>query len=426
MYNVENEAVMNVLSRYFEMSRPDAERAIKIYRTFCAQTELVVQYLSVARRYEHATRLEIPKLKHAPITLAASLQEYLDDKDFEINRRQYLAEQEYKKTGTKPTFAATDFKPRPSTSQGASTPTSSAPAARPATSHQAKAPADLIDFFETIETQQQASETNPFLRQQQQQQIPQPTGYQFAPQQTGYQAAVQQNFNSQMPGFDANSAFAPAQEQSFQAQPLQNQYTGAGFGGYGPQPTQQQTFPSADPFIQQPQSYVNQAPAQQPSQLQPQSTNPFRQSMMATGGAFSPPVPTQIQPSERQGSNPFARSNLPPAIPEDSVPQQQQQQQQTYQAQALLPQQTGTNPFARAAPPPTSQSPPSMLTVQPTGSTNPFRQSAFVNQQTGTGWQNAPQATMGGLEGLQTIPVFPRPGQGVQQQQQQQQQSPWI
>jgi len=49
----------------------------------------------------------------------------------------------------------------------------------------------------------------------------------------------------------------------------------------------------------------------------------------------------------------------------------------------------------------------------PTGSTNPFRQSAFVNQQTGQGWQ-ASQGTMGGLEQLETIPVFPRPGQPQQ------------
>lgn len=32
LYNVENEAVMNVLGHYFEMSRPDAERAVNIYK----------------------------------------------------------------------------------------------------------------------------------------------------------------------------------------------------------------------------------------------------------------------------------------------------------------------------------------------------------------------------------------------------------
>src|ERR1700712_5307304 len=81
------------------MSKPDAERALKIYKTFVKQTDQVVRYLSIARHYEHATRLEIPKIKHAPTSLSESLGEYVKDPDFEINRRQYLAQQESKKNG---------------------------------------------------------------------------------------------------------------------------------------------------------------------------------------------------------------------------------------------------------------------------------------------------------------------------------------
>lgn len=141
---------------------------------------------------------------------------------------------------------------------------------------------------------------------------------------------------------------------------------------------------------------------------------------------------------QRQSTNPFAKHTQQPqmssfqqqSIPEDGLPQQQypqstspfgQQQQQQASVQPLQAQATGTNPFAR--PTTASQQPQqslSPLSVQATG-TNPFRQSMFVNQQTGQGWQNAPQATMGGLEHMQTTPVFPRPGQ----QQPQQQQSPW-
>lgn len=439
LYNVENEAVMNVLSHYFEMSRPDAERAIKIYKTFCAQTELVVQYLSVARRFEHATRLEIPKLKHAPITLAASLQEYLDDKDFEINRRQYLAEQDAKKNGQKfkkPSNTTSSAAEPSSKSQPAPTPFDSMTTSAPAASQPVKGPApDLIDFFDSIESNQQTMATNPFLQQQQQQQQPQATGYQTAPQ--GYQQPPPQFVQPQQQqayGFDANGSNPfgqmpqqqpPQQQQPQQPQVLQAQYTGAGFGGYGPQPTQQQTFAAGGAY-QQPnqQSYGANLQAQPANTLQPQTTNPFRLSMMATGGQFAPPT----QQPDRQGTNPFAKNALPPSIPEDGVPQQHaqqpqfsQQQQSPYQAQPLQAQQTGTNPFARAQ---ASASPPNALQVQPTGSTNPFRQSAFVNQQTGTGWQNAPQATMGGLENLQTIPVFPRPGQAAPPQQTQQ--SPWV
>ncbi|KAI7659271.1 hypothetical protein KC318_g10750, partial [Hortaea werneckii] len=163
------------------------------------------------------------------------------------------------------------------------------------------------------------------------------------------------------------------------------------------------------------------------------STNPFRQSMMPTG---TPPTGGL----QRQSTNPFAQ-------------RASQQQPQPMQSQP-----TGTNPFSRtitpisedhqttSPPQPQQQPPPSQslspLQMQPTGSTNPFRQSTFVNQQTGMGWQNAgPQATIGGWGDIGTVEVFPRPGggggagmgmngmggqqQGQQQQGQWQQQSPW-
>lgn len=441
LFDVENLAMMNILSHYFEMSRPDAERAIKIYKTFCKQTDQVVKYLSVARQYEYATRLEIPKLKHAPTSLAASLQEYLDDKDFEVNRRQYLAEQDSKK-GSKP-FSKPSQPAASSTATKTPTPFDEKPVL-PAVDT-AKGPnTNLIDFFESIEQNQQTTETNPFLRQQQQQQ-PQPTGFQ-QPQPTGFQQPQQTGFMPQqdmnsfgMNGGATNPYGQPQMQQQAPPQPLQTQYTGAGFGGYGPQPTQQ-SFATGNDFGQQQQF---QSPQQTPSPgpLQPQTTNPFRASMMATGGSgglgsFGQPQqqqqPQQSLQRSATTSNPFARKIQ--SIPEDGPSPQQQPQPFTQQQTGFQPQQqplqvqpTGTNPFARN-PSPAQQptppiSPPNALQVQPTGSTNPFRQSMFVNQQTGQGWQNGPQATMGGMENLQTLHVFPRPG--APQQQQQQQQSPW-
>lgn len=119
--------------------------------------------------------------------------------------------------------------------------------------------------------------------------------------------------------------------------------------------------------------------------------------------------------------------------PIDKEQQQQQQQQQTSpfgaptQYQPQVPQATGTNPFVRrtAAPEQASPGPPNALQVQPTGSTNPFRQSQFVNQQSGVGWQHGPQGTLMGLESLETVPVFPRPSGGGGQFSQPQQ-SPWA
>lgn len=469
LYAAENEAVMNVLGHYFEMSKPDAERAIKIYKTFCKQTDLVVQFLGVARQFEYATRLEIPKIKHAPTGLAASLQEYLDDKEFDINRRQYLAEQDAKKTGKPFSKPSTQQKSEPAPAKA--TETAAAPA-------QAKGPApDLIDFFDSIEQKQQ-----PMAQQPQQFQQPQPTGFVTAQQtsfgapQLGFQPSMQ-GYPQQQPanGFDqstnpfgqmqqqqpltngyqtndqSTNPFGqlqqqphpqPQPQQQQQLQPLQPNFTGAGFGGYGPQPNQQ-TYATGSAYGQEAQQLFGNPAAQQPAQSQAQQTNPFRQSMMPTGGsvdAFSG------QPSmnsgntgglQRQSTNPFAKHTQPQApsfqqqsIPEDGVPQnyaqsapafaQQPQQPQQTGLQPLQAQATGTNPFARPQPAAQQQTA-APLQVQPTGSTNPFRQSMFVNQQTGQGWQNAPQATMGGFEQLDTVSVFPRPGQ----QQPQQQQSPW-
>jgi hypothetical protein len=225
----------------------------------------------------------------------------------------------------------------------------------------------------------------------------------------------------------------PQQNQPPQAQlqPVQTNYTGAGFGGYGPQPSQQ-AFATGGAFPQDVQQAFGNTTMQSPAQLQPQQTNPFRQSMMPNGAMG---VQNNVDNSggiQRQNTNPFAKHTQPQmsafqqqSIPENGVPQAypqstspfaQQQQQQTG-LQPLQAQATGTNPFAR---PQTASNNAAPLQVQATG-TNPFRQSMFVNQQTGQGWQNAPQATMGGLEQLETISVFPRPGQP----QPQQQQSPW-
>src|SRR4051794_35950756 len=80
------------------MSKTDAERAMDVYRTFTKQTDFVVQYLGVARQYEHHTRAQVPKLKHAPVNLGRQREGYLRDTDFDVHRRQYLAELDAKKS----------------------------------------------------------------------------------------------------------------------------------------------------------------------------------------------------------------------------------------------------------------------------------------------------------------------------------------
>lgn len=412
------------------------------------------------------------------------MEEYLNDKDFEINRRQYVAEKEAKKAGGKPTNGLSKLSETRSAAAKTSTPQPAQMPSKPANNN-----APLIDLFESIQDNQQTM-AQPTVSMQQ---YPQQTGFQQpgfqVPQQTApmgmqQQPPQQQQFSQPM-GVQTTNPFLQMQQQQqqMQQQPqvpqpsLQTQFTGAGFGGYTPQPfspqspslssipqngvanfSQQQPslqlapiseLPSQPSFQQQP-GMPAELSSQSPLQPQPTSTNPFRQSMMAPPTNTGLPEqkmlqnPTGAIPTlTRSPTNPFGRNNF-------SNPQQQQQQpslstspfsplptihqsQQTTTspfAPQQMPQPTGTNPFARNTSSPLhnpnlASSPPPVaggLTVHATGSTNPFRQSAFVNSQTGQGWQNAPpaqQSTLGGMsiESLGTVGVFPRPGAQQQQQQ---------
>lgn len=434
-----NEGTINVLEHYFEMSRPDAERALSIYKTFRHQTEQVVQYLNIAKQYETSTRLEVPRLKHAPTTLTSSLEDYLNDPDFEVNRRQYLAQQEAKRSGRAIPTEQASRKPEEKSSRNSAFPTPFSEKAPAVSAQPAKGPPpDLIDFFESIDSNQQpmaqqgtaAGGYDPSFQQQQ-----------FQPQQTGYNPFMQQPasvpISQQFQQQHGHPQQFQQQLQQFpqqqQMQPVQTEFTGAGFGGYTAQPNggQAQTYIVQSPLSSIPQDGT--ANFSQPTQsLQPQqtSTNPFRQSTMTTGFSTVSSSPSMQNPN-RQSTNPFAKdpaqnqfTGAPTAAPNDflgspafgSPPRQDFQSNPSLYtgaisppqqaASPIQPQRTGTNPFAKNRSPPAAAAP---LVANPTGSTNPFRQSAFVNQQTGQGWQRSDQVLFGDV---QTIPVFPRPGQG--------------
>jgi phosphatidylinositol-binding clathrin assembly protein len=46
------------------MSRTDAEKALRIYKTFVERTNEVIEYLSEAKAIEHAMQLQVPNVKH--------------------------------------------------------------------------------------------------------------------------------------------------------------------------------------------------------------------------------------------------------------------------------------------------------------------------------------------------------------------------
>ncbi|KAG0134671.1 ANTH domain-containing protein [Tuber indicum] len=459
LFHVVNEGVINVLEHYFEMSRYDAERALEIYKTFTKQTADVVEYLQQARGVETATRLQIPNLKHAPTSLTSSLEEYLHDPDFDVNRRQYLAQQEAKKSG-KPVPAAKPKSPPPgqqsktSAAQRFPSPTPANPV--PEQAQPKPVAPDLIDFFESIESEQ----THMFSNQPtngQQIQMPQPQN-QFAQQaqvdsafgtQMQQQSAPQQPFVAppqQFPtqtgptfatGYQAQNPYNQvAQQQSLppiiqtnnlpaiqqQPQQVQTSFTGAGFGGYTPSDQNSVTAPLMSTVSQRFTQPIQQPNYQQPQQQpQPQQqslspavslstgatdTNPFRQSMMMTGSvstapslyATSPPVAAQPK-----STNPFARqaspTNLSPTSPPSAYPISTQSTSAFPQAVPISAQPTvrsmptGTNPFARSV---SSAGTGLTVPVNATGTsvTNPFRQSIMAQQQ-----QNgAAQGTMGAWE----------------------------
>ncbi|KAB8227087.1 ENTH domain protein [Aspergillus alliaceus] len=424
LYSVMNEGTINVLEHYFEMSRPDSERALEIYKTFTQQTEEVVKFLGVARHFQAATRLEIPKLKHASTDLTRLLEDDLNDPDFDQRRREYLLRKGGKVDNLGPTFTSSNT--AGAGNRSVSNPNPPRPQTQPAPQKKEN-PADLIDFFDSIDPQSSAQQNptqQPQLQQQAQAMQFQQTGFQpqqppFYPQQTGFQQQAQPTgFGQPMPvggPFAQQSTNPFGQQQAQQPQPLQPTPTGAGFGGYSAQPQAYGFQGNLAPIPQNNAGLFSQQ--QQPmlgAELQQQSTNPFRQSMlMSTPTGSGAPA----SPLNRQSTNPFARrlsSANPPQFNAGTLPAQQPPQQT---AQPLQPQRTGTNPFARSSSVPPQQSqglqPPGLapLRPNPTGSTNPFRQSAFVNPQTGQGWHvSGQQGTMGGYEQLETVPIFPRPG----------------
>ena len=417
-----------------------------IYRAFARQTDFVVAYLGIARQHQHQTRVEVPKLKHAPVNLTRQLEDYLKDPDFEVHRRQYIAEQDAKGNGPKFTKAAPKKElglsfPEPAPNNPfpkAGATKSFAPAETKPQAPKGPDP-DLIDFFDSIEQNQTTMQVNP-------QQTASPPNA-FMQQPTGMPMQTNAFVQQQQPTGFAPAAVPFQQQQAPppQAQALQPNFTGAGFGGYTPQPSfqpgslgsiPQNTVASFQNQVQMPMQQPMQQPMQtgQPLALQPMqtgSTNPFRQSMlmqqqqqqpvMQSNPGTPPFSPTTLK---RQSTNPFARtsqnsspfnSNSPSPFP---AQQQQQQQQVPSPAAPLQPMATGTNPFARSntMPNPSTgqeQRPQTAGAIVPqsTGPTNPFRQGAFVNHATGMGWQHNQAVIGGGIDQVQTTPVFPRPAQ---------------
>ncbi|KAE8224567.1 hypothetical protein CF319_g2560 [Tilletia indica] len=271
LYAAVNEGIINMLEHYFEMSKVDATAALKIYREFCNQTEKVVAYLTAARKYSHALRVAIPQLKHAPVSLAGALEEYLNDPNFEENRVEYrknrqIADGETKKDAKKDKEGDKKKKEEGDGKEEGKKEEKKKAESKPPipSSNQA-----LQDFFASIDTDQHTmtfSSSQQQFPQQQQAMFTgapaifgmgmQPTGMMLAPpQQQQQQMMMAAGLAPQMTGFNPflqpnmtgmNPAFAvPQQQNAF----LQAQMTGMNaFGGGGGGQMQPQMTGVNNPF----------------------------------------------------------------------------------------------------------------------------------------------------------------------------------
>ncbi|KAI5480186.1 ENTH domain containing protein [Pseudohyphozyma bogoriensis] len=225
LFTAVNEGVINVLEHYFEMSHVDATTALKIYKTFCRDTEKVVAFLGVAKKLHNVLNVPIPNLKHAPVSLVSSLEEYLNDPNFHKNREEYKENKRIADGGAPAPKAATPVPATTSASTSASSsaaPAADAPASKPA--------ASFTDFFDSIESSQTSmfnpSTNSPSTAYFQQQAAFNPF---VAPQPTGFGAfgghPQQQALAPQMTGFVPSPFGAQPMPQPF----LQPQVTGSPF-----------------------------------------------------------------------------------------------------------------------------------------------------------------------------------------------------
>ncbi|GAM28829.1 hypothetical protein SAMD00019534_120050 [Acytostelium subglobosum LB1] len=83
MYCNLNDAVLNVLEQYFNMTKRDATTALGIYKTFMRETNDIINFFDASRRKFH---IELPHLTPAPATVIKGLEEYLRDLDDEVTK----------------------------------------------------------------------------------------------------------------------------------------------------------------------------------------------------------------------------------------------------------------------------------------------------------------------------------------------------
>ncbi|KAJ3327605.1 hypothetical protein HDU76_011445 [Blyttiomyces sp. JEL0837] len=158
LFHLLNEGVIRILGSYFEMAKPDATKALQIYKNFAQQTTKTVEFFDIARRLRNALGIDVPVFKHAPISLAGALEDYLKAPDFEAQRQAYKNKKSAKSkaSASELTFedkekAASTPSSKTSKAPAASSPTFVEPPRSASPVKKEKQPEQLIDFFSSID-----------------------------------------------------------------------------------------------------------------------------------------------------------------------------------------------------------------------------------------------------------------------------------
>jgi len=90
LFHILNEGTIHILEVYFEMIQSQARVALEVYKMFVQQTTKVMEFFELARSLQSVLQIEIPYIKHAPISLVMALQDYLNNPDFDATREAYI------------------------------------------------------------------------------------------------------------------------------------------------------------------------------------------------------------------------------------------------------------------------------------------------------------------------------------------------
>lgn len=326
MFHVLNEAVVRLLSTYFEMEKPLAKMALEIYKNFAEQTKRTTAFFDLANRMALELGLQIPQFKHAPASLATALADHLKAPNFEEQRliykerrAQQLADEaklgkkkksksNLKKSGSQSSLNSN--RDSTTTAPASSAPSSAPPAETSLVIEQfkknvaSKGDPVLIDFFASID-----DEVSAFEDQSTQAQYNYDVGSFWYPEQQ-----QQQQYGVANPAFDDfDNQQTQIQEQlKITEQMFANVSVAKASGSYPPAPLSTQSsyglLPvNAQGFIQ------NQQPAAQPSYASDpfgapsMAANPF--GLPSTSAApFTTPGPSVSAASSASPFNPFGNS----------------------------------------------------------------------------------------------------------------------